>query len=49
MPKRLTDTFVLDMYSGPCWEQLHDGSSVNAMWLKQVGQHCLTVRGTLLL
>lgn len=36
--KRLTDTFVLDMYSGPCWEQLHDGSSVNRMWLKQVGQ-----------
>jgi hypothetical protein len=34
--KRLTDMFVLDMYSGPCWEQLHDGSSVNAMWLKQV-------------
>lgn len=34
--KRLTDTFVLDMYSGPCWEQLHDGSSLNAMWLKQV-------------
>jgi hypothetical protein len=34
--KRLTDTYVLDMYSGPCWEQLHDGSSVNAMWLKQV-------------
>lgn len=36
--KRFTDTFVLDMYSGPCWEQLHDGSSVNAMWLKQVGR-----------
>jgi hypothetical protein len=37
--KRFTDTFVLDMYSGPCWEQLHDGSSVNAMWLKQVRRH----------
>lgn len=37
VPKRLTDTFVLDMFSGPCWEQLHDGGSVNAMWLKQVG------------
>lgn len=34
--KRLTDTFVLDMDSGPCWEQLDDGSSINAMWLKQV-------------
>lgn len=34
--KRLTDTCVLDMDSGPCWEQLDDGSSINAMWLKQV-------------
>lgn len=34
--KRLTDTFVLDLDSGPCWEQLDDGSSINAMWLKQV-------------
>lgn len=47
VPKRLTDTFVLDMYSGPCWEQLHAGSSVNAMWLKQVGQHGLAVGGML--
>lgn len=44
MGKRFTDTFVLDMYSGPCWEQLHDGSSVNAMWLKQMSA-CSAMHG----
>jgi hypothetical protein len=36
--KRLTDTYVLDMYTGPAWEQLDDGSwGNNLVWLKQVG------------
>jgi hypothetical protein len=32
---------VLDMYSGPCWEQLHEGLA-NVMWLKQVSRGCKT-------
>jgi hypothetical protein len=36
--KRLTDTYVLDMYTGPAWEQLDDGAwGNNLVWLKQVG------------
>jgi hypothetical protein len=35
--KRLTDTYVLDMYTGPAWEQLDDGAwGNNIVWLKQV-------------
>jgi hypothetical protein len=37
--KRLTDTYVLDMYTGPAWEQLDDGAwGNNIVWLKQVGE-----------
>ncbi|WIA13348.1 hypothetical protein OEZ85_006930 [Tetradesmus obliquus] len=35
--KRLTDTYVLDMYTGPAWEQLDDGAwGNNLVWLKQM-------------
>ncbi|KAF6250631.1 hypothetical protein COO60DRAFT_1681080 [Scenedesmus sp. NREL 46B-D3] len=35
--KRLTDTYVLDMYTGPAWEQLDDGAwGSNIVWLKQM-------------
>lgn len=35
--KRLTDTYVLDMFTGPTWEQLDDGAwSSQVVWLKQV-------------
>jgi hypothetical protein len=45
--KRLTDTYVLDMYTGPAWEQLDDGAwGNNLVWLKQVG---LSVMGRVVL
>lgn len=35
--RRLNDTHVLDMFTGPAWEQLDDGAwANNLMWLKQV-------------
>eukprot|EP00879_Flechtneria_rotunda_P025407 GHRR01026999.1.p1 GENE.GHRR01026999.1~~GHRR01026999.1.p1 ORF type:complete len:354 (+),score=123.29 GHRR01026999.1:930-1991(+) len=35
--KRMSDTYVLDMYNGPAWEQLDDGAWGNSiLWLKQM-------------
>lgn len=34
--RRLCDTFILDLFNGPAWEQLSDGAGLGAMWLKQV-------------
>jgi len=36
-PKRLTDTFVLDLFTGPKWELLDDGAwGSSLLWLKPV-------------
>lgn len=40
-PKQLTDTYVIDLFTGPVWECLDEGSwSNNVLWLKQVRQWC---------